>query len=399
MFQELTGTEYLQCEIACKHDKTMEKQNWNRRLAHFQTLELGQEDTYKKASNPVGLRAAAQAYFATCNGEETGYMITLDASSSGLQYLSLLVTCPTSWMLCGGDMDNCVDAYLTIYKDMHLHGALTRTQVKDAIMTSLYGSVSTPEEVFGANIDIFYETMERMAPGAWDLNISLQELWNAVSGSVYAWVLPDNFHACIETKRKETQNFCFLGVDHKLIVEVDGRPDFHKGLGPNLIHSVDGMVVREMVRRCSYDQPHIGDIMRAISDDEVFELKGDNEHYKVEMTKILWKNYLDSGFLSVRILDYLDTHTLKLVDTMKIALMIMTLPDDPFHLVTVHDCFRSHPNYGNDIRRQYNTILADICKSHMLSSMCSHVTGKVMNARKVGVIARDNILNANYLLT
>ena len=137
-------------------------------------------------------------------------MITLDASSSGLHLLSLLVSCPTSWQLCGGDTMNCIDSYTTIYAEMNLHGALTRTQVKDAIMTSLYGSVSTPEEVFKSNIDIFYETMERMAPGAWDLNISLQELWDRVHGSVYAWVLPDNFHACIETKNKEIQDFKFL---------------------------------------------------------------------------------------------------------------------------------------------------------------------------------------------
>ncbi len=398
MFQTLTGTEYLQCEIACKHDKRFEKLNWDQRLAHFEDLDLYDDATFKKASNPVGLRAAVSAYLHTkLSDSPTGYMITLDASSSGLQLLSLLVSCPTSWQLCGGDIHNCVDSYTTIYKAMNLHGALTRTQVKDAIMTSLYGSVSTPEAVFTNNIDIFYETMETMAPGAWDLNISLQELWDQVPNATYAWVLPDNFHACIETKTKEQKNFTFLGEEHKLTVEVHGRPDFHKGLGPNLIHSVDGMVVREMLRRCSYNSKHVKDIMLSITGRTDFVLIG--EPTKEAMTKILWRNYIKSGFLSVRILDYLDTETLMHVDTMVIALMIMTMPEDPFHVVTIHDCFRSHPNYGNDLRQQYNTILADINDSRMLSDMCSQVTGKDLNARKIGSIKRDDILNGSYLLT
>jgi hypothetical protein len=396
MFQTLTGLEYLKAEIACKHDKTMEKLNWNERINHFHQMTLSDENTFKKASNPVGLRAAVEAYYETTAGNPTGYMVSLDASSSGLQFLSLLVSCPTSWNLCGGETMKCVDSYATIYKAMYLHGVLTRKQVKDAIMTSLYGSISTPEAVFGENIDVFFETMENMAPGAWDLNISLQELWNQVKGSTYQWVLPDNFHACIETKNKVQKGFTFLGEDHKINVEIDERPSFHKGLGPNLIHSIDGMVVREIVRRCSYNQTHVSNIIHSITGKKDFTQP---THNKEKMTKMLWQHYIDTGFLSVRILDYLDSESLSLVDNMKIAQLIQGLPDDPFHVVTVHDCFRAHPNYGNDLRRQYNIILADINDSHMLTNLCSQIAGRHISARKVGTIPRDQILEGNYLLT
>ena len=154
-----------------------------------------------------------------------------------LQILSLLVSCPTSFDLCGGIDIECVDSYTTIYDSMNLHGALTRKQVKGAIMTSLYGSTSTPEAVFTSNVDLFYETMETMAPGAWDLNLGLQDLWHMISGSQYSWVLPDNFHACIETKTKVLIPFKFMDNDYAVPTKVDGRPEFHKGLGPNLIHS------------------------------------------------------------------------------------------------------------------------------------------------------------------
>ncbi len=94
--QELSGTQYLQAEIACKHDKTMEKETWDTRIAHFNNMDFKDPKTFKKASDPIGLRAATVAFDETQNKVPSGYMISLDACSSGLQILSLLVSCPKS---------------------------------------------------------------------------------------------------------------------------------------------------------------------------------------------------------------------------------------------------------------------------------------------------------------
>ena len=61
--------------------------------------------------------------------------------------------------------------------------------------------------------------------------------------------------------------------------------------------------------------------------------------------------------------------------------------------------FRCHPNYGNDLRRQYNTILADINDSNLLPFIASQVAKQPISARKVGKIPREVILNANYTLS
>lgn len=334
MFEALTGLQYLQAEIACKHDKAYEKATWKERVSHFKTLDFTNPKTFSKASNPVGLRAAVLAYTDTLNNEPTGYMVSLDACSSGLQILSLLVSCPTSFDLCGGISTQCVDSYTTIYDTMDLHGSLTRKQVKQVIMTSLYGSTAMPESVFGDNVEFFYETMEKMAPGAWDLNLGLQELWHMISGSTYSWVLPDNFHACIETKTKVLKPFKFMDNEYAVPTKIDGRPEFHKGLGPNLIHSIDGMVVREMYRRCMYNPNVVSRVTNLISGyDEPFGTKGRSSR----MVKTLWDHYLTTGFLSVRILDYLFEDTLGLVDIEVIRKLTLTLPSKPFQLVSVHD--------------------------------------------------------------
>lgn len=393
MFEALTGLQYLQAEIACKHDKAFEKATWKERIHHFLSLSLNDAATYKKASNPIGLRAAVLALEEVTKGEPTGYMVSLDACSSGLQILSLLVSCPTSFDLCGGIDTECVDSYTTIYDSMELHGALTRKQVKNAIMTSLYGSTSMPENVFGSNVDLFYETMESMAPGAWDLNLGLQDLWNMIQGSTYEWVLPDNFHACVETKTKVLKPFKFFDKDYAVPTKVDGRPEFHKGLGPNLIHSVDGMVVREMYRRCMYDPQVIARVEHAIAYPQI-----GRPGKSAEIVMNLWDHYMNTGFLSARILDHLYQDTIGLVDAGIIRRLIDTFPGKPFQLVSVHDCFRCHPNYGNDLRKQYNTIMADINDSTLLNSMCCQVARKKIKTKKFGKIDRQKILEANYML-
>jgi hypothetical protein len=385
----------LQAEIACKHDKTFEKETWADRLAHFKTLDLKTPATFKLASNPIGLRAAVKALEDTNSGIPTGYMISLDACSSGLQILSLLIGCPKSFNLCGGRSDVCVDSYTTIYDSMNLHGSLTRKQVKAAIMTSLYGSVAMPELTFGKNVDLFYETMEKMAPGAWDLNLGMQELWDRIQGSTYDWAMPDNFHACIETNDKELIEFTFNNEKFALPQKIDARPKFHKGLGPNLIHSIDGMVVREMFRRCMFNKDTIMRVVDAITSGSTstgFDCEVDN------MVRDLWENYQITGFLSVRILDYITVENIGLVDSMAIAQMVQNLPDEPFDVVSVHDCFRAHANYGNDLRRQYNLVMADLNDSTLLTSLCSQVSNSHLPVKKVGKIDRADIVNANYML-
>lgn len=392
-FRELTGTEYVMADIACKHDKAYEKKGWDERLAHFEEIDLSDPKTFKEASNPVGLRAAALAYEAGQQGKEVGYLISLDAASSGLQLLSLLVSCPISWKLCGGD-ENILDAYAEVFLHMNTGLKIDRKAVKQSIMTALYGSTATPKAVFGEDIDVFYETMEQLAPGAWDLNLGIQELWDEIDGTTYDWVLPDNFYACIETHDKHVIPFMFLDKEYQVIQKINERPRFHKGLGPNLIHSVDGMIVREMYRRCQFDPKTV----QRVTDLITMKVNG-TDGKSAEIVKTLWEHYEQSGFLSVRILDYLHHDTIGLVDHLVVAELINTLPLRPFELVCVHDCFRCHPNYGDDLRRQYNHILADLNDSVVLPFIASQVAEQDIKARKVGVIPREVILNANYTLS
>ena len=395
-FQELTGMQYVKAAVACCFDKTVEKLQWNDRLTAYQELVMSDlwdtEEMYEKASNPVGLRAAREALHKAAVGESTGFTISLDASSSGLQFLALLTKCDQSWSLCGGD-EEVLDAYIEIFNSMDSGLNLDRKDVKQCIMTALYGSEAMPKAIFKENVDQFYRTMETMAPGAWQLNLDIQELWDHVEGNTYDWYLPDGFYACIETQDKVKRKFSFLDEDYEVIQKVDERPRFHKGLGPNLIHSIDGMVVREMGRRCMFDGSVTARVCEAITSGA-----SGRDGKDADKVNELWFLYKESGFLSVRILDYLYEGTIGLVDPLVIAKLIQTLPTKSFDIMANHDCFRCHPNYGNEMRRQYNQIMCDIKNSDILSFIASQVVGENIQYPTTTNIPDDVILNGNYLI-
>lgn len=61
--------------------------------------------------------------------------------------------------------------------------------------------------------------------------------------------------------------------------------------------------------------------------------------------------------------------------------------------------FRCHPNYGNDLRRQYNQILSDIAKSNLLSFILSQVLGQEFTAGKLDNDMWQDVLGAEYALS
>lgn len=61
--------------------------------------------------------------------------------------------------------------------------------------------------------------------------------------------------------------------------------------------------------------------------------------------------------------------------------------------------FRVHPNYGNEIRRQYNMQLHLIGKSKMLDYILSQITGREIKTEKLDPTMADEILNAEYALS
>lgn len=404
--QRFTPKQYLMIDIA--NSFGLDKKTWDERLEWFESKKDNLLELLPQAEDPAMFYAGCKAWEAVQRGETIGYPISLDATSSGLQILAALTGDRSAAKLCNViDTGKREDAYTVIFEVMvnelvnrlgEHGGGISRDDCKRAIMTSLYGSVAVPKEVFGegTQLNIFYEVMNRMAPAAWELNEAFLAMWDpeALSND---WVLPDNFHVHIKVMAQVKEVVHFMNQPFDTFHKVNQPVKEGRSLGANCIHSVDAMIVREITRRCDYDIDQMLKVMEAAVSDSPGGLGSGRPDDK--MVEILWKHYQESGYLSARILDHLDQGNIGMVDKQEILDLINSLPEKPFKVIAVHDCFRVLPNYGNDLREQYNRQLMLIAKSNLLQYLLSQIVGRKLTIGKLDPDMWKDIMAANYALS
>jgi hypothetical protein len=407
--QEFTASQYLMIDIA--NNFGLDKLTWNERLDWFNDNKNNLHNLVQEADEPALFYAGIKAYEDYLAKRPSGYMISLDATASGMQLLACLTGDRSAAKLCNVILDfsdkavaQRMDGYTVIYNLMLSvlgeKSKIKRDDVKKAIMTALYGSQAQPKEIFGEGplLDLFYEIMQYVAPAAWDLNEAMVNFWNpeALSND---WVLPDNFHVKCKVMNTFTEKVHFLNEPFDVFFKENAPTETGRSLGPNMVHSIDGMVVREITRRCDYDPARLLFVKGLLE----LPVKGQTVErsltYNDKLVATLWNHYEQSGYLSARIVDHLNADNIHLVDVAVIRELLNSFAKKPFKVIAVHDCFRVHPNYGNEIRRQYNMQLHLIGKSKMLDYILSQITGREIKTEKLDPTMADEILNAEYALS
>jgi hypothetical protein len=395
MITKYTGLQYLAIDIANNFSKDLEKQNFEVRLEWFENNKNNLSELVNQADEPNLYLCGLQAYNDYLNGSESGYLIALDSCSSGIQILAALMGCRKSAEICGLISTNRQDAYTNIYNKVVKDDRLERKDVKTAIMTAFYSSTAQPQRIFGKGelLEQFYQTLESDLPGAYLLNKSIETLWNNKT-LVHEWIMPDGFHVYIPVKEKVEKQFTFLNQQHKIIVEENKYSDNYRSLCANTVHSIDSFIVREFVRRTNYNEDQLLNILTL----------SPKEHDGRERTKDIKLNNLlmlqkETKFYSLEILEYIDEYNINLIDMVQLRSMIESLPSEPFETLIIHDAIKCLPNYGNDVRQQYNNIMAEISNSNILQYIARTLTGNnkiVVN--KIEDISED-IRNSEYALS
>lgn len=404
-FESFTGKQYIKIDVASNFG--LDKAKWQDRIAWFDKNESQLFEMVNQAEEPALFYAGAKAWEDAKAGRPTGYMISLDATSSGLQLLACLTGDHLAASLCNViDTGEREDAYTKVYDWMCSvigeNSKIKRDDTKQAIMTSLYGSQAVPKEVFGEGLllQIFYDAMQNMAPAAWELNQAFLSMWNP-NVDKYGWVLPDNFHVNIKVIDSVRHRVHFLNEPYDIFLKEQRAIENGRALGANATHSLDGMVVREMSHRCNHDPEKIKHLKDLIDShlESPTDLVESNSPEDDQLVDILWTHHINSGFLSARILNVLNANNIAKVDGAVIRELLDSLPQKPFEVIAIHDCFRCHPNYGNDLRRQYNNILAEIAKSNLLAFLVSQIVGKPVNVKKQKANLYQEIYESNYALS
>jgi hypothetical protein len=398
--QTFTPREYLKIDIA--NNFGLDKLTWHERIRWFDQHESQLDDLTSGAKEPALFYAGIKAWRDVLAGRPIGYMVSLDATSSGLQLLAALTGDPFAAQICNVvDTGSREDAYTVVYNRMLQRigdtAKISRDDTKDAIMTALYSSKAVPKQVFGegALLDVFYTTLQELAPAAWELNETMLALWDP-NTDCHSWILPDNFHVHVKVMAQVRETVHFLNEPFDVFYNVNAPIAEGRSLGANTIHSLDGMIVREITRRCDYNPQKIDRLKELV---HIASCGITTTRAKDRMVQTLWANYQATGYLSARILDYLDPLNMGHVDRAEIKVLLDSLPAKPFKVVSIHDCFRCLPHYANDLRRQYNLQLQLIAKSQILSSIISQLIGKPVPVQQMDPNLWQQIGQTNYALS
>jgi len=410
-----TGWDYLLIDVANQfgHDKLIFEERIKWATDNLETLELLSAEAETK---PLFMKAVMAVRKAQ-QGIPSGHMVGLDACCSGIQIMSVMTGCLKGATATGLINPNeRADAYTKATQMMNtILGEgnavnISRQDAKQALMTSFYGSKAMPKEIFGEDtpeLDAFYQAANEVAPGAWTLLQDLLASWKPWA-LLHEWKLPDGFDAKIKVMNKKEVRIEVDELDHATFTY-----EFYENIGQraglsnaaNVVHSVDGYVLREMHRRCNYDAAMLNDVVEAIDAEitkrSLFEVRNlppcnDKVAYYAEQ-------YERSTMISAVILPYLDDSSVMcLSDThLKGLLHLVTsmLSYKPFELVTVHDEFKAHPNNLNAVRWQYRELMAEIAQSMLLDDLLSQIHGRAGVFPKMTYDLADHIRESNYGLS
>ena len=336
--QTFTGREYLKIDIAGNYG--MDKEDWNDRITWFDKNESNLHALIPKSEEPALFYAGILAWEDSQAGKPSGYPISLDATCSGIQILSCLAGDRKAAEICNVvDTGKREDAYVSIYQDMvdtiGESAKIDRKQTKEAIMTAFFNSTNVPKRIFGEGelLNVFYETLQESAPGPWEIAETMLNIWDPTA-LTNDWVLPDNYHVQVKVMGQIHENVQFLNEPFEVTYEINTPIKGGRSLGANMIHSIDGMVVREMQNRCKHNPYTIQGLK-----DLVARKGGGRSQHRTQdqLVQKIWDHYKHTNFLSSRILAYLDIENCGLGNRQALSDLLDSLPEKPFEVISVHD--------------------------------------------------------------
>ena len=415
--KEFTGFEYLLIDCANNHHSGLDKKTFEERLdwarKNLDALELEAAGLQWK-ERPLYLKAC-QAIRKAQAGIPTGHLVGFDAVCSGMQLMSVLTGCYAGARATGlVDTNRRADAYTDCTSIMSSILGTTlpnmRASVKQAVMTSLYGSKAEPKKVFGdgtEQLNAFYKAMGTLCPGACDLLAILLGSWRS-DALEHHWQLPDGFEARVKVMIERESKIEVDELQHATFTYVwyeNGTKERDVKNAANVVHSVDAYVLRSLIRRCSYDKEQTTYVTNIIADELVERyLAGQTTPAEpISEDVSYYRDLYDATDMpDAVILPYLDRNQVQhLSDTHLKALSALTetmLDAEPFPIVTIHDDFKCHPNNVNTLRKHYRNILADLADSTVLDDLLSQLYQRPSQYNKLTPDLSTYIRKSEYAL-
>ncbi len=254
-------------KIAIANHAGLDKLTWDARLTWFNHQTSFSTENF---AEPILGRKAIRAYERAIQNKPSGYLMGVDATASGLQIMAALSGCKQTAKNCNlVNNTQRVDIYSEVADQMNnllsSDEKVTRTLVKKPVMTHYYNSIDIPETAFSpTQLNVFYSVLNNLCPGAESVMETINHYWDS-STTCHSWVLPDGHVVKVPVSEMIDCRIEIDELEHRRFTyrynKIQPSKNF-RSLAPNIIHSIDGYIAREMVRRANklgFELVHIHD--------------------------------------------------------------------------------------------------------------------------------------------
>ena len=349
-------------------------------LMYVHQINEGYKETYGELHIPVMNDFRGRMYAKTDVGNYTSDKcqrhhlliegmpcIALDSKSSCIQLASIMLRDNVALkkvFTVGNKTHKDCKPYVKIFKKFPQE--LEKEIKKACVMQFTYGGNSYCVSHLGADVHEFHKLYKEHLPLVFTFRNACVAGWND-EALAYSWCLPDGFMVNMECTKpiSDIPDYC----DTRIELEIDGKRHHikpfwsintplqkgelgTKGIGANLIHSIDAYIMRELVRRCH------GQFRISLEQISVGELKCSNN------AKSIYDMWVQTKMVSLNILNELkkgDSIPQEYYDAIKDVML--TLPEHSFYIKPIHDEFCCRVEFRDEMVQVYNCLLVELYNS------------------------------------
>ena len=375
--------DWLHMDVARSYG--LDKATWAERLQ----WSLQHPDLQKGAKDPFTYKSAHEALQKALRGEMIDHPISLDATASGIQCLSLMAQDADSARAVNLGSDRVNNPYRQVKDEMTVYGDFDYECVKQATMTSFYESVATPKELFGDDYDKFVAAASKMLPGPWAMKDAIASCMTYLDR--YEWTMMDGYEVVMDVTAP-VECSMNIGKGH-LISWIEHRKAAvaTKGLTANITHSLDALVLREVLRRTQCP-------LSWYPEHQLTPFEELREKDIILMQSIV--RYNQTQFLTFELLDHVDQLNQHLVpQALRDEINSRTMCDE-MYIQPIHDCYRVKATDAGLLFRIVKEVMADLAYAKTAAWLLPQIgfQGKVNDSEPRRRALKAQVLESSYLI-
>jgi hypothetical protein len=369
---------WLEMDVARSYglDKAtwIERREWTRSNPEYQ----------QGAKEPFLYKSAWEALQKARRGEPVDHLISLDATASGIQCLALMAQDADSARAVNLGTDVVNNPYRRVKEHM---GNYDYERVKQATMTSFYESVATPMQLFGDDYGRFVEAAQTMLPGPWAVKDAIASCMTYKDQ--YSWTMMDGYEVIMDVTTP-VECSMDIGQGHQIEwMEHRKAPVGTKGLTANVTHSLDALVLREVLRRTH--APY-----QWYQQETPFEELREKD-IRLLQAVLRWQR---TQFVSFELMDHCDGMNQHLVPQELRDAIDARTSVECMYIQPIHDCYRVRATDAFRLFQIVREVMADLAYARTADWLLPQIgyEGTINDSEERRRALKEQVLESRYLI-